>query len=140
MTDILYRTADTRKPRDNAIMRRLACSVVRKLGTVFNSGRLQFSEIAVASFLGVPSPLRFPDNVLRLNGRDSPFVNTVTYLGVTFNRTMTRRHHIGRTVDKALRTYVRTYSLFKSERLSTNIKFAFYKALIMSVTTYACPT
>jgi hypothetical protein len=33
-----------------------------------------------------------------------------------------------------------TYSLFKSERLSTNFKLALYKALIRSVMTYACPT
>jgi hypothetical protein len=36
--------------------------------------------------------------------------------------------------------YLRTYSLFKSERLSTNIKLALYKDLIRSVMTYACPT
>jgi hypothetical protein len=36
--------------------------------------------------------------------------------------------------------YVRTYSLFKSGHLSTNIKLTLYKALIRSVMTYACPT
>jgi hypothetical protein len=30
--------------------------------------------------------LRVPDDVLQLNGRDIPFVNNVTYLGVTFDR------------------------------------------------------
>jgi hypothetical protein len=53
---------------------------------------------------------------------------------------MTWRHHVERTVAKTLRTYVRTYSLFKSELLSTNIKLALYKSLIRSVITYACPT
>jgi hypothetical protein len=52
---------------------------------------------------------------------------------------MTWRHHIDRTVTKALRTYVRTYSLFKSGRLSTNINLTLYKALIRSIFTYACP-
>jgi hypothetical protein len=47
---------------------------------------------------------------------------------------------IGRTVAKALRTYIRTYSLFKSERLSTDIKLTLYKAIIRSVMTNACPT
>jgi hypothetical protein len=61
-------------------------------------------------------------------------------LGATFDSSMTRRHHIERTVAKALRTYVKTYSLFKSGHLSTNIKLALYKAVIMSVMTYACPT
>jgi hypothetical protein len=52
----------------------------------------------------------------------------------------TGRHHIKRTVAKALVMYVRTYSLFISERLSTNVELMLYKALIRSVMTYACPT
>jgi hypothetical protein len=38
---------------------------------------------------------------------------------------------------KAFRTVIRIYSLFESERLSTNIKLTLYKALIRSVVTYA---
>jgi hypothetical protein len=79
---------------------------------------------------------RVPDDVLQLNGRDIPFVNNVTYLGLTFDRMMTWRHHIEWTVAKALRTYVRTYSLFKNEHLRKNIKLTLYKALTRSVTTY----
>jgi hypothetical protein len=40
--------------------------------------------------------LRVSDDVLQLNGRDIPFVNNVMYLGVTFDRRMTWRHHIER--------------------------------------------
>jgi hypothetical protein len=40
---------------------------------------------------------------------------------------------------KAFRTFIRVYSLFKSERLSINIKLIFHKALIRSVMTYASP-
>jgi hypothetical protein len=40
---------------------------------------------------------------------------------------------------KAFRTFIRIYSLFKSERLSANIKLTLHKALIKSVLTYACP-
>jgi hypothetical protein len=40
---------------------------------------------------------------------------------------------------KAFRTLIRLYSLFKSERLSANIKLTLHKALIRSVMTYACP-
>jgi hypothetical protein len=47
---------------------------------------------------------------------------------------------MARTVAKALRTYVRTCSLFRIGRFSTNIILKFYKALITPVTTYACPT
>jgi hypothetical protein len=45
-----------------------------------------------------------------------------------------------RTVAKALRTYIRTYFLFRSDRLSANIKFTFYDALISSVMIYISPT
>jgi hypothetical protein len=51
-------------------------------------------------------------------------------LGVTFDRRMTCRHHIERTVAKALRTCFRTRSVFKSERLSNIIKLTLYKAVI----------
>jgi hypothetical protein len=43
------------------------------------------------------------------------------------------------TEAKAFRTFNRIYSLFKSERLSANIKLTLHKALIRSVMTYACP-
>jgi hypothetical protein len=82
--------------------------------------------------------IRIPDDVLQLNGRDIPFVNNVTYLGVTFGRRMPWRHHTERTVAKAL-AYVRK-DLFRSGRLITNIKLTFYRALIMSDMTYTCPT
>jgi hypothetical protein len=39
---------------------------------------------------------------------------------------------------KALRTFIRLYSLFKSGRVSANIKLTLDKALIRSVMTYAC--
>jgi hypothetical protein len=84
--------------------------------------------------------LRAPDDVLQLNGQDFPFVNNVMYLGVTFDRRMTWRYRIERTVAKALHTYTRSYSLFKSGHLSTNIKLTFYKALVRSIMPYACPT
>jgi hypothetical protein len=41
---------------------------------------------------------------------------------------------------KALRTFIRVYSQFKSEHLGANIKLTLHKALIKSVMTYACPT
>jgi hypothetical protein len=39
---------------------------------------------------------------------------------------------------KAFRTFIRIYSLFKSERLISRIKVTLYKALIRSVMTSAC--
>jgi hypothetical protein len=40
---------------------------------------------------------------------------------------------------KAFRIFIRSYSLFKSERLSANIKVTLHKTLVRSVMTYACP-
>jgi hypothetical protein len=61
-------------------------------------------------------------------------VDHVKYLGVIFDK----RLHIEMIEAKAFRTFIRDYSLFKSERLSANIKLTQYKALIRSVMTYAC--
>jgi hypothetical protein len=41
---------------------------------------------------------------------------------------------------KTFRTFIRVYFLFKSERLSANIKLTLHKTLIMSIMTYAYPT
>jgi hypothetical protein len=82
---------------------------------------------------------RPPDSLLTLNGRNIPFVNSVKYLGVAFDKKMTWRLHIEMIEAKAFRTFVRIYSLFKIERLSANMEWTLHKALIRSVMTYACP-
>jgi hypothetical protein len=61
-------------------------------------------------------------------------------LGVIFDRRMPWRYIFERTAVKAVGTYMRTYSLFKSERLSINIKIIFYKVVIRSIMVYACPS
>jgi hypothetical protein len=53
---------------------------------------------------------------------------------------MTWKLRIESIETKAFRTFIRLYSLFKSERLSANIKLTLYKALIRSIMTYACST
>jgi hypothetical protein len=80
-----------------------------------------------------------PMSLLTLNGRNIPFVNSVKYLCVIFDKRMTWRLHIEIIEAKAFRTFIRIYSVFKSERLSTNIKLTLHKALIRSVMIYACP-
>jgi hypothetical protein len=81
---------------------------------------------------------RPPDSLLKLNRRNIPFVNSVKYLGVISNMRMTWRLHIQMIEANAFRTFIRIYSLFKSERLSGNIKLTLHKAQIRSVMTYAC--
>jgi hypothetical protein len=80
---------------------------------------------------------RLHASLLTLNGRNIPSVNSVKYLGVTFDIRMTWRLHMETIEPKAFRTFIRLYSLFKSERLSANIKLTLHKVLIKSVMTYA---
>jgi hypothetical protein len=68
-----------------------------------------------------------------LNEWNIPFVNHVKYLGVIFDKRITWRLHIEITEAKAFRTFIRIYCLFRSERLSTNIKLTLHKALIRSI-------
>jgi hypothetical protein len=83
---------------------------------------------------------RMPGDDLQLNGRNISFVNSVKYLGVIFDSRMTWRLNIEKIAAKALGTYIRTYSTFKSKHLNANIKAIVYRALIRSIMTYACPT
>jgi hypothetical protein len=46
---------------------------------------------------------------------------------------MTWRLYVEMIEAKAFKTFIRIYSLFKSERLSTNIKLTPYKALILKL-------
>jgi hypothetical protein len=68
------------------------------------------------------SILRLPETRLTLNGRNIPLVNHVKYLGVIFDKRITWRLHIEIIEVKAFRTFIRIYSLFRSKRLSANIK------------------
>jgi hypothetical protein len=82
---------------------------------------------------------RPPESFLTINGQNIQFVNNVKYLGVIFDRKITWVLRIKTIETKAFRTFIRTYSLFKSEHLSANIKLTLYKALIRSIMTYASP-
>jgi hypothetical protein len=66
---------------------------------------------------------RPPEPHLKLNGRNIAFVNSIKYLGVISDKKITLRLNIEIIESKTFRTFIRVYSLFKSERLSANIKF-----------------
>jgi hypothetical protein len=66
---------------------------------------------------------RLPDSLFILNGQNIPFANSVKYPGVIFDKRMTWTLHTETNEAKVFRTFIRLYSLFKSERLSVNIKF-----------------
>jgi hypothetical protein len=76
---------------------------------------------------------------LTLNGRNISFVNNLKYLGVIFDKKVTWRLQTEIIGAKAFGTFIRIYSLFKCEVLSTNIKLTLHKALIRSIMTYDCP-
>jgi hypothetical protein len=61
-------------------------------------------------------------------------------IGVILHNKITWILHKEMTEAKVFRTFIIIYSLFKSERLSANIKLTLHKALIRLVMTYACPT
>jgi hypothetical protein len=61
---------------------------------------------------------------LTMNGQNITFVKLVKYLGVVFDKRITWRLHIEVIEAKAFRTFIRIYSLFKSERLNANIKLS----------------
>jgi hypothetical protein len=85
------------------------------------------------------SSCRPPESQITLNGRNIPFVNNVKYLSVIFDNEVTWRLYIEMIEAKASRTFIRIYSPFKSERLSTNVTLTLHKALIRCIMTYACP-
>jgi hypothetical protein len=60
-------------------------------------------------------------------------------MSVIFDKRITWRLHTEMIEATAFRTIVRIYPLFRSERLSANIKPTLYKALIRSILTCAYP-
>jgi hypothetical protein len=75
-------------------------------------------------FFHSPRP---PVSHLTLNGRYIQFVNNIKYLGVIFYKKITWRLHIQMMEAKTFRIFIRVYSLFRSERLSANIKLTLHK-------------
>jgi hypothetical protein len=76
---------------------------------------------------------------LILKGRHIYFVNNVKYFGVIFIKKLHRDYLHKPIASKALRAFISIYILLKSERLSVNAKLTFYKTLIRSIISYACP-
>jgi hypothetical protein len=60
------------------------------------------------------------------------------YLRVIFGERIKWRLHIEMIEAEAFRTFIRIFSLYKSECLSANIILTLHMALIKSVMTYAC--
>jgi hypothetical protein len=67
--------------------------------------------------------IRPSESLLILNGQNFPFVNSVKYLGVFFDKKMTWKVHLETTEARAFRTFIRICPPFRSEQLSTVIKF-----------------
>jgi hypothetical protein len=76
---------------------------------------------------------------LTLSRWDILLVIYVKYLGVIFCKRITRRLNIEMIEVKVFRTFIRVYSLHRSERLNSNFKLTLHEALISSVMIYAYP-
>jgi hypothetical protein len=61
-----------------------------------------------------------PEAWLTLNGRNIPFVSHVKYLGEIFDKRITWSLHVAMIEDKAFKSFIRIYSLFRCERLRAN--------------------
>jgi hypothetical protein len=73
-------------------------------------------------------------------GRNIPFVNSVKYLGVIFDKKIIWNLHIETVQTKAFKILVYYIPPLKSDQLVTNIKLTLYKSRIRILMTYACPT
>jgi hypothetical protein len=79
-------------------------------------------------------------NCLKWNGEDISFVNFIEYLGVNFDRKITRRLHKEVITTETFRIFFCDFPFFfQNERLSISIKLSLQKALIRSILTYTCP-
>jgi hypothetical protein len=76
---------------------------------------------------------------LTLKGQQVSFRGQVKYLDVIFYKKIRWKLHIQMINTKALQIFTSIYPLLKSEPLSIGMKLIFYKALIRSIVTYACP-
>jgi hypothetical protein len=76
-----------------------------------------------------------PESHLISNGLNILFDNNVKCLGVIVDERITWRLHIERIEVKAFRTFIRLYSLLKSEQLNANTKLTLLEALIRPVIT-----
>jgi len=77
---------------------------------------------------------------LMLNVRKIPFVDSVEYFGIIFDKRITWRLYTETVATKAFRTFLGSYPFFKSSRLSTTIKWTHHTAPVRSVMTYAHPS
>jgi hypothetical protein len=100
----------------------------------------QPSVVKKLDFDYIDNRIRPPKSLLTLNGHNIPFVNSIKYLCMIFDKRITRRLHVETVTRKANRTFIILYYLLKSDGLSTNSKLTLHKAIIRSIMTYACPT
>jgi hypothetical protein len=100
------------------------CLTPRQAGrlTVGRNATLTFKWTKIRPRPSFSHRLRSPGTHLTLNGRNIPFLCHVKHLGVIFDKEIAWRLHIEMTEAKNFRTFIRIYSPFKSDLLSSSIK------------------
>jgi hypothetical protein len=112
---------------DCYVLRKLQCGL-NSMAAWYESWNIKINEGKTLAIY-FSHRIRPPDSLLAFNGLDIPFVNSVKYFGVIFDKKITWRLHMQKIKTKAFRTFSRIYPLFRSERLSTNTKLTLHKAL-----------
>lgn len=76
---------------------------------------------------------------LQLQGRILPLQNSVKYLGLMLDRSLTFKPHIENASIKGLKSFRAQIPLLKTQNLNLNVKKLIYSAIVRSRLTYACP-
>lgn len=85
------------------------------------------------------SPRRIPSLALSVNGSDIPLLDSVKYLGITFDKKLNFKHHIIDIADKAIKCGRALYPLINKRSLLTpKNKILLYKMCIRPIMAYGC--
>jgi hypothetical protein len=104
---------------------------LNSIETWCNFWNIKINEDKIAPFIYLTD--RQAEVHLTFNG-----INYIKHPGVIFNKRIAWRLNTEMIETKDSRSFIRLYSLFRSERQSANIKLTLHKALISSVMTHAC--
>jgi hypothetical protein len=94
----------------------------------------------MAEYFCFSHALRPPDTHLIFIEQNISSVSSAEDLGLIVDKRITWRLHREIIEAKTFKTFITTYSVFRTEGLSANIKLTTHKALSTSIMTYTCPT
>lgn len=82
-----------------------------------------------------------PEKQLQINNTNIPWKDTITYLGIDYDKNMTYKNHIEKITKKAKQIKGFLYPLLnRNSKLNIKNKSTIYKMIIRPTLTYGCPT